>query len=75
MIHLPDETKEYEIISAEISTAENILDTYDDFTDPDISHLYLKQYIGDKDTGRFLILSTCCGDENRRLGVMAYGSL
>ena len=67
VIHLPDETKEYEIISAEITTAENILDTYDDFKDFEIIESYWYQTVGSRMPGQLLVLSTCCSVDNRRL--------
>ncbi|MCR5099157.1 MAG: class B sortase [Lachnospiraceae bacterium] len=71
VIHLPKEKKEYEIISVQITTAENILDTYDDFTDPDIAEAYWHRIVGKSDPGHLLVLSTCCGEDNKRLLVTA----
>ena len=72
VIHLPNGRKKYyKIISAEITTAENILITYDNFEDEDIAEAYWKNNIGTFDIGHCIVLSTCCGDPTKRLIVAA----
>ena len=40
--------------------------TFDNFTDPDITEAYWHRIVGKGDPGHLLILSTCCGEDNKR---------
>lgn len=75
VIYLPnDKKKQYKIVSAEITSDENILDAYDDFKDLDIAEAYRKELEVDEFRTSFLALSTCCGEKERRLIVYSVES-
>lgn len=70
-VYTPDGDKHYHIISATIQSDENILDAYDDFEDKDIRVGYWKSLFDEEEIGQLLVLSTCCGDTDRRLVVVS----